>query len=145
MDLDHRTQLLDDAWIAPPLTINGKHLRKFSPTSFVILKRIGNRMANGGVTTNANGQVDLSDPDNLSAILEFIYVHSESLPKVLRSARDGTVADDSLIYCQDIQLDTLANASAEIMSAQDQTAAAMVDTASSANEDEDPNGHGQPG
>lgn len=149
--MSDRNSALESAHFAPAPKIAGKALRRLGPVSFVMLKRIGNLLACGGITTKKIGKkdvIDFEDERNITAVLEFIYIHSAPIEDVVRSvAADRSVFDtDVMLYSADISLADLSRDSSEITDVISRTSAALVEEKKSSEAgDPDPNAHGRRG
>jgi hypothetical protein len=150
MTPEDRSRRLEDAHLLPPPVVCGLELRPLSPASFVLLKRLKNPLVIGGMATiekDGVATVDFTDPENLTAILEFIYVHSAPLNEVLANARDTDLMDSAVLYFgTTLKLSEVAECTNHIISTLDLSSAAMAEAKSAKKlEDHDPNGHGPRG
>lgn len=154
MDPDHRTRLQEDAAMSPGLEIAGRKLRRFSIASFVILRRLENRLVTGGVTTiqsdGGTQAIDFSDPDNLQALLEFLYVHSAPIRDVLRNSKSREDLETAVLESMsDVSTPELARASAFITAELEQANASLAEvppeSETDTEEDTDPNAQGPRG
>jgi len=152
MTPDHRTDLMEGAVLAEPMTIAGRKLRKFTLPTFVLLKRTKNRLVAGGMTTvkHPDGRdiIDFNDADNVQALLQFIYIHSAPMRDVIVASKDAEEFDTAvLMHTADISMRDLAAASVEITSSIESAAAALVEDNETPDQegDSDPNAPGPRG
>lgn len=149
--MSDRNSALESAHFSAAPQIAGKTLRRLGPVSFVMLKRIGNLLACGGITTKKVGKkeaIDFEDEKNLTAVLEFIYIHSAPIEDVVRNvAAERSVFDTAvMLYTADISLQDLSKDSSEITDVISRASAALVEEKKSSEAgDPDPNAHGRRG
>lgn len=143
MDPDHRIRLLEEASLHPPLRIAGHELRPFALASFVVLRHMKNRLVVGGmatIPTDKGEVIDFNDPDNIEAVLQFIYVHSAPIREVMRVSRldAAAISTEVLVHTADIGINELAAAAEEITATIRTAAQAVTETPKETDESEDP-------
>lgn len=147
---DQRNSLLEEAHFVPEATIGGRKLRKMGPVSYVQLKRLGNPLVCGGLVTTLKDDVEVIDfenAENITAILQFVYVHSAHIAQVNRAMQDLATFDEHVFEeLQDISFADLSRDAEQITATVQRVAAAATESAKTSGQDtDDPNGHGPRG